>query len=349
MFPELVRPILPPLFDELAPNEEKATCGSCAMCRPEGAPPAGDVVYFRPDVKCCSYFPKLPNYLVGAILRDERPDMAEGRRRIREKIATRIGVTPRWLAPPRKISVLLEASRRAAFGRSLVLRCPYYEPQGGLCTIWRHREADCSTFFCKYVAGADGQRFWKTLDTYLRYVESKLSAYATSGIAPHLVEPGVPRGEMTLEDLEDRPPAAYADIWREWAGREEELYIACHDRIAALSRDEFERFLGGDAGYAGNLDALGETYRRMNAPVLPERLVLGPDVVAERVEGGVLVSTYSRYEPLLLSPDLYEVLKEFGAGETVAEVKERLLREAGVEVPDAMLIALHQMRVIVAP
>jgi hypothetical protein len=77
--------------------------------------------------------------------------------------------------------------------------------------------------------------------------------------------------------------------------------------------------------------------------------VLAPGVAARPVEGGVLVSTYSRYEPLLLSPDLHEVLKELGAGETVASFKERLQREHGVEVPDALLIALHQMRVLVAP
>jgi hypothetical protein len=84
-----------PFFDEAAPREEKATCSNCAMCAPPGAPPAPEVVYFRPDIKCCSFHPTLPNYLIGGVLRDERPDMAEGRRRLLAKIGARVGITPR--------------------------------------------------------------------------------------------------------------------------------------------------------------------------------------------------------------------------------------------------------------
>src|SRR3954454_5365908 len=80
MLPVLYRPLLPAFFDTEAPAEEKATCGSCAMCPPPGA--EGDGAYFRPDVKCCTYHPRLPNYLVGALLADDDPALAEGRRRV---------------------------------------------------------------------------------------------------------------------------------------------------------------------------------------------------------------------------------------------------------------------------
>ena len=133
LLPALYHPLLPELFDTPAPLEQKATCGSCAMCPPKGAPaPSDDVTYFRPDTKCCTFEPRLPSYLVGAILADERPDMAEGRRRIRAKIAARVGVTPPWLTSSAKYDVLFDASRENAFGRSLLLLCPYYWSAGSI-------------------------------------------------------------------------------------------------------------------------------------------------------------------------------------------------------------------------
>lgn len=90
-----------------------------------------------------------------------------------------------------------------------------------------------------------------------------------------------------------------------------------------------------------------ESYRRVASPVLPERLTLNPDASLQPAEGGVLAVTFSRYEPVLLSPDLHEVLKQFGPDETVAEVRARLLREHEVEIPEGMLLELHQLRVVI--
>jgi Fe-S-cluster containining protein len=338
--PAVYAPLLPAFFDTPAPEETKATCSACAMCPKDGAPDEG-VVYFRPDTKCCTYFPRLPGYLVGAILRDG--EMAEGQRRIRARIAGRVGVTPRWLAPSRKYSLLFEASRESSFGRSRSMLCPYYDDGGGLCTIWKHRESTCSTFFCKYVAGADGRAFWRSLDTYLRRLEARLSEHALRALAPDLVEPALPNGRLTLDELEDRPPSAYADVWGAWAGREEELYVGAYEIVAALDREAFERVT-----HAGEeLAAMEAALRCALAPELPERLVLSPHAPPVHLADGVLVDTFSTHEPVKVTPDLFEVLRAFGSGETVAEVRARLFREHEVELPDDMLIALYQLRVLV--
>lgn len=345
--PQIYRDLLPPFFDAEAPRETKATCDSCAMCPPADRPPSPGVVYFRPDAKCCTFQPRLPNYLVGSILRDSAPDMAEGKRRIGAQIEGRIGVTPQWLAPSRKYSLLLEASRESSFGRSTALRCRYYEEAGGLCTVWRHREANCSTFFCKYVAGADGQTFWRDVDRYLRRVEARLSRYAVTTLDPGLEEPPLKSRQLTLEELEDRSPdaAAYGSIWGTWEGREEELYLACHDLIAGLSRDDFDRIV---EARPPELLALEESRQRLQVPTLPERVTLNPEGSPKPLSEGVLITTYSRYEPIQLTPALHEVLQEFGPGETVAEVRARLLRDQEIDIPESMLIELYQLRVIVA-
>lgn len=349
LFPEVVRPVLPAFFDDEAPREEKATCDRCAMCAPPGAPAPDAVVYFRPDAKCCTYHPLLPNYLVGAILADERPDMEEGKRRIRERIRLRIGVSPGWIAPSRKVDLLMRATRQTAFGRSLALLCPYFDRTQQNCTIWRHRESVCTTFFCKYERGADGEAFWRKLRWYGAWVEAALSARAAASVIPGHEEPKPMAGDVTLEELEDRgpPDAQYAALWKGWAGREEELYVRCFEWVRALGREGFEA-IAESPGHAERIEALAAAREQMLHPVLPERLVPNPEMKSAETAEGVLVTSYGRYEPLMLTRDLFEVVKVFGEGGTVAEVRERLAREHGVEVPDELLAGLFQFRVLVA-
>jgi Fe-S-cluster containining protein len=349
ILPAVYRPFLPDFFDTPAPVEVKATCASCAMCPKEGAPAAAGVTHFRPDAKCCTFHPRLPNYLVGAILADDGPEMEEGRRRIRAKIAGRTGITPRWIEPPRKLEVLLRASRTHAFGRSLVLLCPYFEREGALCTIWRHREIACTTFFCKHVDGADGEFFWRSVRALGGYVERALSLAAAQALMPGWTEP--PDEGLTIEDLEDRPPREqdHAALWGAWAGREEELYVRSFEWVRGLDRARFEALVEGDAVYRERLDRAEKAHREIVAPTMPERLVANPAMKVLPAEGGVIVTAYSRYEPLHLTAALHEVVRAFGPGETVAEVRARLQREEGIEIPDELLVSLYRFQVLVPP
>jgi hypothetical protein len=164
------------LFDRPEVVETRATCDNCAMCdQGQLAPVAMD--YFRPDAKCCTYHPTLPNYAIGAILADRDEELAEGRKRLRAKIAARLGVTPEFIAAPRKYLLIYTAGRGSGFfGRSKVTLCPYFdEENNGRCTVWRYREAVCSTYFCKYTAGKPGWNFWDNMKGYLNYVEKKLA------------------------------------------------------------------------------------------------------------------------------------------------------------------------------
>src|SRR3954447_17812429 len=108
--PVLYADLFPDFFRKEIPAETKATCTSCAMC-PSSASGAVESVdgvsrLFRPDTKCCTYYPKLPNYLVGALLSDTRDELGEGRRRVGEKLASRAGVTPQWARPTARYYLL---------------------------------------------------------------------------------------------------------------------------------------------------------------------------------------------------------------------------------------------------
>jgi hypothetical protein len=346
--PSVYRSLLPAFFELEPPPEEKATCASCAMCPPAGVEPPEGVAYFRADLKCCTYFPTLPNYLVGALLADADPALAEGQRRVRARIAGHVGVSPRWVEPSRKYRLLHKAARITSFGRAPSLRCPYYVEDGGLCSIWRHRESECATWYCKYDAGADGEAFWKALSAYLRALEVALSSHALSQVAPELPVPEVRDGVLTLEEIEDRAPAPaeYAALWGEWLGREEQLYLRCHEVVRGLGQSELAALTGGDPAEA--LAKLIEAQRRVSAPILPERLALGERVMLSPVEGGAIAVGYSRYDATFLSEPLLEVLRSIGAGETLAAARDRLRRDE-IELPDELLVTLHRARILVEP
>lgn len=346
--PPVYRELLPSFFDTAPPAEEKATCGSCAMCPPPGTSAPDGVAFFRPDVKCCTYHPTLANYLVGALFRDPDPALEEGRRRMRARIASRIGITPRWVAAPRKYKLLWEASRERAFGRSLLLRCPYYVEEGGLCSIWRHREADCSTFFCKYDAGADGQAFWRGLNSYLTVVETALTRHALSQVAPELDWPDEPAGKLTVEDLEDRGPhpALYAAGWGAWEGREQELYARCHEVVSAVRAGDLPSLAGEEHGE--RLERLIALHARALSGALPERLVLDPELPLHPAGEGAIAVGYSRYEPVFLSQPLLAVLGTLTRDEPVQAAQARLRAEE-IDLTDELLRTLHQARILIEP
>lgn len=248
MLPAVHRHLLPSLFDESVPEETQATCDRCVMSIPDVLPERTPEGFFRPDVKCCSFHPNLPNFLVGAILDDTSPEMAVGRERIRARIAARVSVGPVWLAAPRKYTLLFLASRKTSFGRSLILRCPYFEPQQANCSIWRHRDAVCTTFFCKHVGGSEGSAMWRAIEMVLRGVERRLAEYAARTLGAEIPNHSNSLDTLTLEELEERPPdsATYALTWGIWTKREEEYYRACRDVVSRLDARTFEQMFADD-------------------------------------------------------------------------------------------------------
>ncbi len=310
------------------------------MCPKPGAIAGTD--HFQPDLKCCTFHPTLPNYLAGAILADG----GEGAARLRATIAARVGVSPWWLASPRKYRLLLTASQNAAFGKAPSLLCPYFERTSARCTIWRHREAVCATFFCKYERGAVGRASWKALQGYITHLEMSFGEDAVRALAPDAVPEGVKPGTLTREDLEDRPPGdeTYAKMWGPWAGREEELYRAAHAHVGALSGDDVSR-ISGDRG-AELLAAFSAAHDEAVAPVLRATLRKNPDMDESPADGGVTVATYSSYDPVHLTADLWAIVGLFDGASPVADVRARLRTEHDVVVPDELLLELQNRRVL---
>ncbi|HVJ91360.1 MAG TPA: hypothetical protein VM580_16260, partial [Labilithrix sp.] len=250
---ESIRASLPPVYRHLVNDffdrpkviEGRATCDNCAMCDHGQKSPVA-MEFFHPDTKCCTFHPNLANYLVGSILADKSPAMAEGKKRIRAIIKTRVGVAPQFLSRPRKLTLIM-SNYSEAFGRAKSLLCPFYDGSNpeGACTIWKHRESVCMTYYCKYSGGKRGFSYWTALKRYLFFVEALLARSAAHAIDPRVKEP---RGDrLTLEDIEDLPAkdADYRTSWQSWVGREEVFYLKCHEWVSRLSPKEFAKSVDG--------------------------------------------------------------------------------------------------------
>lgn len=357
--PPLYRELLGEPFAEEIPPESKATCSACAMlergCQGSAvAPVDGRSRFFSPDTKCCTFHPRLPNYLLGAILTSDDPALAEGRRRVAARIASHVGVSPEWLHPPRTFTLLYD-NARGAFGRARGLRCPFYEADAGGCTIWAHRDAVCSTYFCKYVAGADGRRFWTAVKELLSLVEIQLARAALLELAPELLdrEPGLRPASATPvgpEDIDGAPPPEeeYLTAWGAWAGREVELYAACDAYVRSLSARDLDALLGLDGRLARR--AVRRALDAARSPTLPPVLRLDPGAtIAWLPDGSVALGSYSELEAVALPGAAYRLLARFTGDEPVAAVRARLRAEEHADLSDDVLLELYRQRVLAPP
>lgn len=347
----IYHPLMGELFDRPEVHEPRATCDKCAMCdQGGGAPVVMD--YFNPELKCCTYLPNLPNYLVGAILA-EGPSMAEGQKRIRERITKRTAVSPCWVGPPRKYLMMMMASRGTnTFGRAKTMICPYYDAtKSDSCTIWKHRESVCSTFFCKYDKGKVGWEFWTSLKTYLEHVEVKLSHWAMSQVDPKLVEPKPARLRLTAEDIDELPPKAaeYEQLWQGWVGREEEFYVACFEKVRGLDREQFAKVIESTAEVSGSLADLRMKWDRMLSTELPKYLVRNPKMMITPLASSVVITTYNLNDSFSMEKELYDVLALLDGDKTLEDNLGMLEKEHGIELAPELMQHLFVHGILVPP
>jgi hypothetical protein len=343
-FPTLYQDLLPEIMRQTIPKETKADCSNCSMAQRDPTLGAAQRHLFRADTKCCTYHPKLVNYLVGGLLQDKRTALREG-------IQSRIGVTPWWVASS-QLDQYLYSHAKDSFGKAARLRCPYFSLDSGSCSIWAWREAVCSTWYCKYEAGKDGLNFWVSLKGYIGLVERQLSRYAMLQLDADLVLDDTMNAfysqeGLTQEHLDGEAPdeALYARIWKQYAGREEEFYRCCHEIVSGLSAQDVDSLLGLD-GQIKQRDVLRKL-ELCRSTTLPDRLRLNPQLTIRWLESGeIALSAYSEYDALALPGMVYPLLVAFDGRQSTAETRRILQREHQADLADEVLLMLCRYRIL---
>ncbi len=323
------------------PSEPHATCENCAMLPVSGgADGERDAVYFNPKTKCCTYLPKLHNFLVGAILADGSPDMAEGRARVVERIGKKVGVTPLWVGAGGAYNLLYDHGD-GVFGHSEAMLCPYYleDRIGGECGIWRHRNSVCMTWFCKHERGDTAKRFWDSARELLTAIEENLAIHCLVTLGfdhaalrvnfPLKLPPSQRRTEAVKGDEIDGTvsPERYRSLWGSWAGREQELYRECDAIVRNLEWKAVERI--GGATVALHAQLARAAYDAVTSDALPERLEVGNLSVIGVGHGTVRLATYSAYDPIDAPAVLLPALPAFD-GSKVPDALRAIKKDHGL-------------------
>ncbi len=348
--PDLYRNIFPRFFEELIPVETYATCSDCAMCSKPNEPQMPGVNYYSVDAKCCTFFPKLSNYLVGGILTDATTEMEEGRRRILKIIESRVGVNPYGIFPPKKYSILHKHGSEKSFGKNQSMLCPYYVRELGTCSVWKFRESICTTYYCKSVTGLDGKKFWNTLNSYLLHAQETLILHALYKLdwpMDPIMDFLNTYNSITLEasDLDEKPlpDELYSKIWGDWTGREVEFFRRTYQIVQEVSREEFEQISGMNQKVY--LKWLKQRRQGMLSPQIPKLLIRNPDLRSMPLgDEKYMVRTEAGF--FQIESGLYEVLDLFDGKRSTEEVARIVEEEWDDTLRDDLLIPMFQNKML---
>lgn len=220
-------------------RESKATCDRCAMVKPEGL--TRDQGPFQDNLKCCTYFPFLPNLSVGALLEQNSSAF-----RLRFEQAKAQGLLlPVGLYPTPERQRLME-ERRDEFGQRADMLCPFFDARTSGCSIWFHRPAVCTTYFCKSDYDEVGFEFWADVEDDLNHFEWVMATelFGRLGLAEEEMQ--------ACRDLMSTRPGLERDqlvekSWGVWRGREEEFYLQAWNESHKISAHEVDEMMGEES------------------------------------------------------------------------------------------------------
>jgi hypothetical protein len=330
--------------------EPAATCERCVMC--QGATPV-----FAASTKCCTFTPKLANFLVGGALRDTQD---VGLVSVRSRIAARVGVTP--LGLDRSVAAqVLGRHALTQFGRAEALRCPHLVPESGACGIWDSRNAVCATWFCKHERGAVGARFWHAVRDFCGGVEQDLALWCLTRLGledEHVADVLRWRDSRTSDERDQRgwiplgeldgtvPDRTYRLLWRDWVGREDEWYAACFNYVHGLVGGELVAALSADT--LAKAAAMRAARRVLDRRDVPAVAVLGDVRVRSSSDGDVVIASYSDYDALVMQAGMVALLGLFD-GRPTPDVVAAVERDHGLRLDETFLQRLVDHGALVDP
>lgn len=306
---------MPPLYSRwlaelglVMDKEVAATCDTCPMC----IEAIGDEPRFAADLKCCSFIPRLPNFLVGLVLADADPALAHGRASLRARMQDRSCVTPLGVSPRADVQLVYESAN--GFGRSPALRCPHLLSDG-MCGIWAYRNGVCATWFCRHSRGAAGKAMWMRLHNLLLAVEEDLAL----ACALELVSDDPSVTELT-ESLDQREGVSAAIVpaeakrrflqaWGAWSDRTEEFFLQCAAMVRDLHWNDVQQRCG--VRVRARLRAALLEQQRFSEADIPERLIPAAFSVSAAGAEQLRLVTYSPLDPLSVGKDILSLLPYF--------------------------------------
>ncbi len=225
VFPGVWRYMMPQEFLQLSfPEERRATCMDCPKAIFSG---------YRPDYRCCTYFPRIPNFLLGLATHTR-----SGAHRVTSIITAGYATPEGMNSTPQQWIDYLEDLEHDRFGRSETVLCPMLDRDNGYCQVHAFRNSVCSTFFCHKDHGSKGDDFWTKVQTLGSQIEMSLAQWAMEQLEFD-VKSYIKRVNSLAKKIKlvsDPETGGWSEearsyIWGSWFGRELEFFEACGELI----------------------------------------------------------------------------------------------------------------------
>ncbi len=228
-FPGIWTEMMPrDLFQLKFPEERRATCMNCPKACYDG---------FRADYRCCTYHPRVSNFLLG--LGSETP---AGDRAIDRLIKRGMLLPEGMYSTPGQWIDFLDDQQQDSFGRSVKVLCPMLDEKTGYCDIHAFRNAVCSTFFCFSDHGQTGENFWVQVQTLGSQIELVLAQWSLKEVGFDLERyfkafDSLASRIHSVSTQEGWTEEALIALWGQWAGREKELMRECAAAVTERRQD----------------------------------------------------------------------------------------------------------------
>lgn len=226
------------------PEEKVATCARCPQVGKKG---------YHPIFRCCTFIPRIPNFLLG-MAQESSPELKE---HIGQLIRNGY-LTPEGLHHnPSQWLLALENDAEGTYGKSDKLLCPNLDLKSGHCKIYAFRNAACATFFCDNDHGSRGAYFWDSLNDVMGRIEFRLMQWSLRTVGFEFdaylraYERLMAGGLSAAVDAKRHTwkPEALKLLWGNWYGREQELLAKTAEAVKTHKHDlrrivrEADRFL----------------------------------------------------------------------------------------------------------
>jgi Fe-S-cluster containining protein len=221
-------------------------------------------------LKCCTFFPFVPNFLLGAILKSNLPGRTRIENEIQKIVLGESIYSPLGLLPSITYQKRFHSKQPDGYGNDESLLCPHYVKSTGGCGIWSERPSPCRSFYCESSYGLAGSEFWAKFEKFVSLLELTLAQEA-------LLQLGFDSDEIKLSTrflprYHSPDPHGYqgeklkVEAQRAWLEFKDpaEIYKRSHEIVTSLNPTDAKQLLGAEGEKMEN-DLLSQYWPKLLA------------------------------------------------------------------------------------
>ena len=195
---------------------------------------------YSKKVKCCTHFPRVPNFLLGLALMS--PPAKNG---LESLFSKRLLLPEGLLPPPSRQERSFRNYKDKKWGLAEDSACDLL--QGGLCEIHSFRNSVCSTWFCHYGEDKAAEAWWNKLRDIIHHAEIVIARWAMeqAGIDLDRYDRTFSMYGRDIESLSCNKTGAYQKAFYEeiWQGKDEKSFLTACGEFVLLYEDDLSRLI----------------------------------------------------------------------------------------------------------